>query len=314
MALHAARLLETLNRQWERVADHLQVSFEFFPPNTPEMADTLWQSVLRLARFKPQFVSVTYGANASTRDRTHAVIERLKRETTLTPVPHLTCIDAHRDNIAEIVYRYQKLGVNHIVALRGDLPPGQTDTGGDFAHAVDLVRYLRELGIDGISVAAYPEVHPEARSARADLEHLKAKVDAGASHILTQFFFDNCAFLRFRDRCHSAGIDVPITPGILPVGNFRQVQRFAAGCGTHLPSWLGRLYEGLDDDPDTRRLIGASVALEQVKLLVREGVHDFHFYTLNRAELTYAVCHALGLGVRPRVEPLATPLAQVANL
>lgn len=311
MSLHAARVLENLNRQWQQLENDLQVSFEFFPPNTPEMADTLWQSVLKLARFKPQFVSVTYGANASTRDRTHAVIERLKTETTLTPVPHLTCIDARRGEIAEIVRRYQKLGVNHIVALRGDLPAGQSHPGGDFAHAIDLVRYLRELGIDGISVAAYPEVHPEARSARADLDHLKAKVDAGASHILTQFFFDNVAFLRFRDRCVAAGIHVPITPGILPIGNFRQVERFAKGCGTGIPDWLGRLYQGLDDDPDTRKLIGASVALEQVKLLVKEGFRDFHFYTLNRAELTYAVCHSLGLAHRP---PVGAALAQVANL
>ena len=311
MSLHAARVLENLNRQWQQLENDLQVSFEFFPPNTPEMADTLWQSVLKLARFKPQFVSVTYGANASTRDRTHAVIERLKTETALTPVPHLTCIDARRDEIAEIVRRYRKLGVNHIVALRGDLPTGQSHPGGDFAYAIDLVRYLRVLGIDGISVAAYPEGHPEARSARADLDHLKAKVDAGASHILTQFFFDNVAFLRFRDRCVAAGIHVPITPGILPIGNFRQVERFAKGCGTSIPDWLGRLYDGLDDDPDTRKLIGASVALEQVKLLVKEGFRDFHFYTLNRAELTYAVCHSLGLASRP--QPAST-LAQVANL
>ncbi|NQD37794.1 methylenetetrahydrofolate reductase [Permianibacter sp. IMCC34836] len=330
MALHAARLLENLNRQWEQVEEHLQVSFEFFPPNTPEMADTLWQSVLKLQRFKPKFVSVTYGANASTRDRTHAVIERLKTETELTPVPHLTCIDTKREEIAEIVARYRQLGVNRIVALRGDLPAGHTSTGGDFRYAVDLVKYLRELGVEQLSVAAYPEVHPEARSARADLDNLKAKVDAGASHIITQFFFDNCAFLRFRDRCHSAGINVPITPGILPVANFRQLERFAGGCGTSIPSWLARLYEGLDDDPDTRKLIGASVALEQVKLLIGEGIQDFHFYTLNRAELTYAVCHALGLGGHRLPQPKSplpdpqergkcqvapgAPLAKVAGL
>ncbi len=306
MGLHAARLLETLNRQWEQVQPELGVSFEFFPPNTPEMAETLWHSVLKLARFKPRFVSVTYGANASTRDRTHAVIERLKTETDLTPVPHLTCIDARRDEIAEIVRRYQAIGVNHVVALRGDLPAGQQHTGGDFQYAVELVAYLKQLGVEQISVAAYPEVHPEAHSARADLDNLKAKVDAGASHILTQFFFDNCAFLRFRDRCDAADIHVPITPGLLPIGNFRQVERFAKACGTGVPSWLSRLYEGLDDDPDTRKLIGASVALEQVKLLVREGIRDFHLYTLNRAELSYAVCHSLGLG--------HTPLARVANL
>lgn len=295
MGLVAARLLENLNRQWEKVEDKLNVSFEFFPPNSAEMADTLWQSVVKLAKFKPQFVSVTYGANRSTRDRTHEVIERLVRETDLTPVPHLTCIDANRDEIADIVSRYQQLGVNHLVALRGDLPEGACGTGGDFQYASDLVAFLRDCGVEKLTVAAYPEVHPEARSARHDLDNLKRKVDAGATDIITQFFFDNCAFLRFRDRCHSAGITLPITPGILPVSNFRQVQRFAAGCGTRVPSWMGHLYEGLDDDPETRRLIGASLALEQVKLLINEGVSDFHFYTLNRAELSYAICHALRL-------------------
>ncbi|QGX41558.1 methylenetetrahydrofolate reductase [Permianibacter aggregans] len=295
MGLTAARLLETLNRQWEKVEDRLNVSFEFFPPNSPEMADTLWQSVVKLAKFKPQFVSVTYGANRSTRDRTHAVIERLVQETDLTPVPHLTCIDASREEIADIVSRYRQLGVNHIVALRGDLPASATQTGGDFQYASDLVAFLRQQGVEKISVAAYPEVHPEARSARHDLDNLKRKVDAGATDIITQFFFDNCAFLRFRDRCRSAGIELPITPGILPVSNYRQVERFASGCGTRVPSWMGHLYEGLDDDPETRRLIGASLALEQVKLLINEGVADFHFYTLNRAELSYAICHALRL-------------------
>ena len=241
-------------------------------------------------------MSVTYGAAASTRDRTHAVIERLVKETDLNPVPHLTCINASKEEIAEIVSRYQSLGINHIVALRGDLLPDAKDTGGDFRYANDLVSFLRERGIQHISVAAYPETHPEARSARQDLDSLKRKVDAGATHIITQFFYDNCAFLRFRDKCFNAGIDVPITPGILPVSNYRQVERFAGGCGTKVPTWMGKLFEGLEDDAETRRLIGASLALEQVKLLINEGIADLHIYTLNRAELTNAICHALGLG------------------
>lgn len=301
MGLVTARLLENLNKQWERVEQHLRVSFEFFPPNTPEMADTLWQSVVKLARFQPKFVSVTYGANRSARDRTHQVIERLVHETELTPVPHLTCIDTTREEIADIVQRYKKLGVKHIVALRGDLPEGAAHTGGDFRYASELVQFLREQGIEEISVAAYPEVHPEARSARDDLDNLKRKVDAGATQIITQFFFDNCAFLRFRDRCQNAGIRLPITPGILPVTNYRQVQRFAGMCGARVPTWMAHLYDGLDDDAETRRLIGASLVLEQVKLLIAEGVDDFHFYTLNRAELTYAICHALRL-TAPRLE------------
>lgn len=295
MGLAAARLIETMNRQWERLDGQLQVSFEFFPPNTPEMEQTLWASVVKLAKFQPKYVSVTYGANASTRDRTHAVIERLRRDTDLVPVPHLTCIDATPDEIAEIVQRYRALGVNRIVALRGDLPAGYTQASEHFRYAVDLVRFLKEQGVQDITVAAYPEVHPEALSARADLDALKAKVDAGANGIITQFFFDNMAFLRFRDKCQAAGINVPITPGILPVSNFRQVQRFAAACGARIPPWMARLFEGLDDDTDTRKLIGASMVLEQVKLLAREGVSDFHIYTLNRADLTYAICHALGL-------------------
>lgn len=307
MGLAAARLIERLNRQWEEVEGRLNVSFEFFPPNTPEMEATLWQSVQRLARFKPAFVSVTYGANASTRDRTHDVIERLVKETDLTPVPHLTCISSTREEVAQIVDRYVALGINHIVALRGDKPANYAAPQNGFHYAVDLVHFLKARGVNEITVAAYPEIHPDAKSARADLDNLKAKVDAGATRIITQFCFDNCAFLRFRDKCVGAGINLPITPGILPVTNFKQVQRFAAGCGTKIPSWFERVFDGLDDEPETRRLIGCNFAFEQVKLLAREGFDDFHFYTLNRAELTFAICHALGLAT-------AAPKLQYASV
>ena len=302
MGLAAARLIERLNRQWEEVEGRLNVSFEFFPPNTADMEATLWQSVKRLARFQPAFVSVTYGAAASTRDRTHAVIERLVRETDLTPVPHLTCISSTRDEIAQIIERYQALGIQHIVALRGDKPTDYQVPADGFNYAVDLVHFLKLRGVKDISVAAYPEVHPEAKSARADLDNLKAKVEAGATRIITQFCFDNCAFLRFRDKCQSAGIDLPITPGILPVTNFKQVQRFASGCGTKIPSWFEKVFDGLEEEPETRRLIGCNFAFEQVKLLAREGVDDFHFYTLNRAELTFAICHALGLAPAEKMQ------------
>lgn len=316
MGLAAARMLEHLNRQWETVEGRLNISFEFFPPNSAEMEQTLWQSVQRLRGFAPKYVSVTYGANRSTRDRTHGVIERLVRETELNAVPHLTCIDTTKTEVDAIVARYKMLGISHIVALRGDQPEGYQTPVDGFVYAVDLVRHLKTLGLKDISVAAYPQVHPEARSARADLYHLKEKIDAGANHILAQFCFDNCAFLRFRDRCAAAGINVPVTPGILPVSNFRQVQKFARGCGTSIPSWMSRLFEGLDDEPDTRKLIGSSLALEQVKLLAREGFEDFHLYTLNRAELSFAICHALGLSPAARALALnasAPYLSRVAN-
>lgn len=295
MGLAAARLLERMNRQWEDLGDHLSVSFEFFPPNSPEMELTLWQSIQKLQRFRPRYVSVTYGANQSTRERTHTVIARLVAETDLIPAPHLTCIDATREELEAIIDRYKALGIQHIVALRGDRPNDYQSVPGGLHYAAELVRLLRDRNIPEVSVAAYPEVHPEARSARADLLNLKAKVEAGATQILTQFCFDNCAILRFRDKCAVAGISLPITPGILPVTNFRQVEKFSEACGTRIPGWMGKLYEGLEDDPDTRKLIGSSLALEQVKLLAREGISDFHFYTLNRADLSYAICHALGL-------------------
>ena len=276
----------------------IRVSFEFFPPGDEAMAATLWKSLERLAPLAPSFVSVTYGADGSTRERTHDVVTRIQRETPLTGAPHLTCIGAARGEVLEIARAYWEEGIRHMVALRGDPPSGsvpyQAHPGG-FAYAADLVAGLRSVAPFDISVAAYPEVHPEARSADADLENLKRKIDAGASRAISQFFFDCDIFLRFRDRCAAAGIAAPIVPGILPITRFPQVLRFATRCGTSVPSWLHERFAGLEADDETRRLLAASVAIEQVESLKRHGVGEFHFYTLNRAELTYAICHALGL-------------------
>ena len=280
--------------------DPVSVSFEFFPPNDDGMAQLLWESIQRLAPLKPRFVSVTYGADGSTRERTHHVVSRILSETALTPVPHLTCVGAPAGEILDIARGYWDLGVRHIVALRGDPPTGQkgyTPHPDGFAYAVDLVRGLRKVGDFDISVAAYPEVHPEAPDAKFDLDNLRAKIDAGASRAITQFFFDTDLFLRFRDQCAAAGIDAPIVPGILPITRFPHMQKFAARCGTSVPDWLVHRFDGLEDDPETRRLIAASFAIEQVKRLQRHGVKEFHFYTLNRAELTVAICHALGVRV-----------------
>jgi methylenetetrahydrofolate reductase (NADPH) len=278
----------------------IKVSFEFFPPADAEMEATLWKSIERLAPLSPYFVSVTYGADGSTRERTHNVVTRIQRETSLVGAPHLTCVGSSRGEILDIARRYWDQGIRHLVALRGDPPQGQTSYvphPDGFAYAVDLVAGLKTVGDFDISVAAYPEVHPEAPSAQFEIENLQRKIDSGASRAFTQFFFDNDAFLRFRDRCHAAGIRSPIVPGILPITRFPQVLRIAGRCGATIPDWLKDRFQGLDDDPDTRRLIAASVAIEQVEALRREGVRDFHFYTLNRAELTFAICHALG--VRP---------------
>ena len=279
----------------------MNVSFEFFPPADAEMEATLWRSVQRLAPLAPCFVSVTYGADGSTRTRTHQLVTRIQRETPLTGAPHLTCVGASRGEILDIARQYRDQGIRHIVALRGDPPKGapryQPHPDG-FAYAADLVAGLRTIADFEISVAAYPEVHPEAPSPLFDLDNLKRKLDAGASRAITQFFYDIDTFLRFRDLCTAAGISAPIVPGILPITRFPQVQRMAGRCGTRIPPWLEDRFNGLDDDPDTRRLIAASVAIDQVRKLERHGVRDFHFYTLNRAELTYAICHALG--VRPQ--------------
>jgi methylenetetrahydrofolate reductase (NADPH) len=276
------------------------VSFEFFPPNTEQMETTLWRSIQRLAALEPRFVSVTYGADGSTRERTHNAVARIIRETSLTPAPHLTCIGASRGEIDDIAREYWDMGVRHLVALRGDPPKGsgayvpQKD---GYAYAVDLVEGLRKVADFEISVAAYPEVHPEAPSAAFDLDNLKRKLDAGASSAITQFFFDNEVFLRFRDACAAAGIESAIVPGILPITRFPQLEKFAAACGASVPDWLRQWFAGLEDDAETRQMIAASVAIDQVRRLEAEGVEEFHFYTLNRSELAFAICHAMG--VRP---------------
>lgn len=272
----------------------INVSFEFFPPRTSEMEQTLWNSIDRLSSLKPKFVSVTYGANSGERDRTHSIIKGIKDRTGLEAVPHLTCIDATRDELRTIARDYWQNGIRHIVALRGDLPPG---SGKPDMYASDLVTLLKDVADFDISVAAYPEVHPEAKSAQADLLNLKRKVDAGANRAITQFFFDVESYLRFRDRCVSAGIDVEIIPGILPVSNFKQAKKFADMTNVRIPAWMSTMFDGLDDDAETRKLVGANIAMDMVKILSREGVKDFHFYTLNRAEMSYAICHTLG--VRP---------------
>ncbi len=280
----------------------VQVSFEFFPPADGAMEATLWQSVQRLAPLAPRFVSVTYGADGSTRTRTHNVVTRVQRETHLTGAPHLTCVGASREEILEIARDYWNEGIRHIVALRGDPPKGSTryqPHPDGFAYAADLVAGLRSVANFDISVAAYPETHPEASSSDADFDNLKRKLDAGATRAITQFFYDTDAYLRFRDRAAAAGIQASIVPGILPITRFPQVLRFAAMCGASIPEWLQDRFAGLDDDAETRRLIAANVAIEQVSRLRRHGVSEFHFYTLNRAELTYAICHAIGVRAAP---------------
>ncbi len=278
----------------------IDVSFEFFPPSTEAMQKTLWKSIEHLGVLNPRFVSVTYGADGSTRERTHAAVARILGETELTAAPHLTCIGASKSEIDEIAREYWDMGVRHLVALRGD-PPKSDDHyeahPDGYAYASDLVEGLKKIADFDISVAAYPEVHPEADSAIADLENLKRKLGAGASRAITQFFFDVSKYLRFRDQCAAAGIESQIVPGILPITRFPQLQRFADQCGATVPEWLRERFDGLEDDPETRKLIAASVVIEQVALLKREGVDEFHFYTLNRHELTYAICHAIG--VRP---------------
>ncbi len=276
----------------------VQVSFEFFPPNDQAMERILWASIERLAPLAPRFVSVTYGADGSTRDRTHRVVSRVLSETRLTGAPHLTCIGASRGEILDVARRYWGEGVRHMVALRGDPPAGSgpyVPRADGFAYASDLVAGLRSVAPFDISVAAYPETHPEALSAQQDLDNLKRKLDAGASRAITQFFFDPDCYLRFRDACAARGITSTLVPGILPITRFPQLVRFAKRCGATIPDWLAERFDGLDDDPATRSMIAASVAIEQVARLRREGAEEFHFYTLNRAELTFAICHALGL-------------------
>ncbi|MGF1910231.1 methylenetetrahydrofolate reductase [Vibrio kasasachensis] len=291
---HAGHI-DALNQNIAELSDNINVSFEFFPPSSEKMEETLWNSVHRLKTLKPKFVSVTYGANSGERDRTHSIIKEIKSSTGLIAAPHLTCIDASREELIQIADDYWSNGIESIVALRGDIPPGG---GAPDMYASDLVKLLKSRHDFDISVAAFPEVHPEAKSSQADLLNLKRKVEAGANRAITQFFFDVESYLRFRDRCVAAGIDVEIVPGILPVSNFNQAARFAAQNNVKVPGWMAKQFEGLDDDPTTRQLVGASQAIDMVRILGREGVKDFHFYTLNRAEMTYALCHTLG--VRPQ--------------
>ena len=276
----------------------IAVSFEFFPPKTEKMAGTLWESIQTLEPLQPRFVSVTYGAGGSTRERTHATVERILKETSLTPAAHLTCVGASRDEIDEIARGYWDLGVRNIVALRGDAPEAGTryqPHPEGYRDACELVSGLKRVGPFDISVAAYPEIHPDSPDRAFDLDNLKRKVDAGADRAITQFFFSAESFFRFRDEAAAAGVDVEIVPGILPVSNVATTRRFAGSCGASIPQWLDELFEGLDDLPSARQLIAATVAAELCGQLYAGGVRHFHFYTLNRAELSYAICHLLGV-------------------
>jgi methylenetetrahydrofolate reductase (NADPH) len=290
----------------------LRVSFEFFPPKNEEMEHALWRAVTRLASLSPSFVSVTYGAGGTTRERTHATVKRIVDETALKPAAHLTCVGATRAEIDDIVRGYHAAGVRHIVALRGDPPAGlgaayEPHPGG-YATTADLVEGIRRIGDFEVSVSAYPEKHPQSRSIDHDIDVLKAKVEAGATRAITQFFFDNDLYFRYLDRVRKAGITIPIIPGIVPVQNFRQTANFARKTGASVPDWLARRFDGLDDDLETRRLVAAAVAAEQVVDLLDRGVADFHFYTMNKADLVFAICHMIGL----RAEPVETAAVRAA--
>lgn len=283
----------------------VNVSFEFFPPKTPAMEQTLWEAIEALRPLGPRFVSVTYGAGGSTRERTHNTVARILRETDLVPAAHLTCVGASRGEVDEVARQYWDAGVRHIVALRGDPPDGQTrftPHPEGYENAAALVEGLRRIGDFDISVAAYPERHVDSPNWDVEIDNLKRKIDNGANRAITQFFFDPDLYLSFLDRVRAAGIDVPIVPGIMPVTNFKGMINFAARCGTSVPQWLADLFEGLDDHPTTRQLVAAAVAAELCRRLYDRGVKDFHFYTLNRSELTYAICHTLGL--RPKARPV----------
>ena len=279
----------------------LAVSFEFFPPRNEEMEAQLWRSIARLAPLRPAFVSVTYGAGGSTRERTHATIKRMLAETEMKPAAHLTCVGASRTAIDEVVRDYLKSGINHIVALRGDMPePGPYSQVPDgYESTPELIRGIRNAGVHEISVSAYPEKHPDSPSVEHDYALLKAKIDAGATRAITQFVYDTDVVLRFADRAYREGIRVPIVPGIMPATNFKGVVRMAKRCGASIPETLARKFEGLDDDLETRKLIAATVAAEQVERLRRHGFDSFHFYTLNQADLTFAICHLLGVRAQP---------------
>ncbi len=281
---------------------NVNVSFEFFPPKNDEMENKLWQAITKLKNLNPDFVSVTYGAGGSTRERTHSTIKKILDETNLNPASHLTCVAASKDEINEILLNYWQMGVRHIVALRGDMPsssPNYQLHPNGYNYASDLVLAIKDLRKKNInfevSVAGYPETHPEAKSFDEDIKYLKHKVDCGADRIITQFFFDADAFLRFVDKCRNAGINIPIIPGILPVSNFKQVKHFSKMCGANIPKWMQNIFNDLDNHPETRQLIAAMVANELCSILYKSGISQFHFYTLNRADLTRALCHVLGV-------------------
>lgn len=294
-------------------ARDIKVSFEFFPPKTAKMEASLWDAITRLAPLRPSFVSVTYGAGGSTRERTHATLARLLRETHLRPAAHLTCVGATRDEVDDVIRGYWADGVRHIVALRGDAIGGAGEPyaphPGGYVNSADLTRGIKGLGDFEISVAAYPEKHPDSPDMAADIDMLKAKIDAGATRAITQFFFDNEHYFRYLDAVRAAGIHVPVVSGIIPVHNFAQVARFAGQCGAKIPARMAARFDGLDDDVETTHLIAAAVAAEQVLGLVDQGVREFHFYTLNRANLVYAICHLLGIrpdeaaGTRAEISP-----------
>ncbi|OWK31148.1 methylenetetrahydrofolate reductase [NAD(P)H] [Sphingomonas dokdonensis] len=280
------------------VAGDIDVSFEFFPPKTEAMDATLWQSIATLAPLGPRFVSVTYGAGGTTRERTHATVARIARETNVPAAAHLTCVEATRDEIDAVAEEYWAAGVRHIVALRGDPPrAGERYAAhpGGYENAAALVEGLRRLHPFEISVACYPECHPDSNDAVADLDNLKRKIDAGATRAISQFFFSPDVFFRYRDAVAAAGLDAEIVPGVMPVSNFAAVQRMSAMCGTEVPAWMGRLFNGLDDLPAARQLVSATLAAELCRKLYAGGVKQFHFYTLNRAELSFAICHLLGV-------------------
>jgi methylenetetrahydrofolate reductase (NADPH) len=308
--MDAVRLSRFANPGAERA---VRVSFEFFPPKTEDMERTLWEAIGRLAPLLPHFVSVTYGAGGSTRERTHATVKRILTETMLTPAAHLTCVAATRAEVDAVIEAYAQAGVRHIVALRGDPVGGIGEKYAPHPHgyrnAADLVAGIKRIADIEVSVSAYPEKHPDSDSVAADIDMLKAKVGAGASRAITQFFFENDLYFRYLDRVRAAGIEIPIVPGILPVQNFKQTKSFAARTGASVPDWLAARFSGLDDDPSTRKLIAAAVAAEQVLDLVDQGVTDFHFYTMNRADLVYAICHLLGL--RQGNEPSAHAFSRI---
>jgi len=284
------------------VRRNFDVTFEFFPPKTEKSSRELWNCIEKLSKVKPQFVSVTYGAGGSTRDRTHATVEKILHKTELTPAAHLTCVDASKQEINEIAKGYRDIGVRHLVALRGDASDGESyrARSDGYASSLDMIEGLMAVSDFDISVPAYPETHPDSRSAQADIDYLKAKVESGACRAITQFFFDNDHFYRFVERARAAGIFVPIVPGILPITNFAKTASFASRCGTVIPQWIGELFDGLDDDPATRELVAAAIAVEQCAGLMENGIRHFHFYTLNRAELSNAICRTL------RIRPAST--------